>query len=129
MNVEFESFEFDGKKKRVLTEEEARKAFIRKHLPPMSWKQRYGALMEAFELSCQSRQRWALRMKATLAANDLSFSKNRSDGKPCFIKALGNEMNHVKIPADNHVTPALRAPASGVPVLEDRSLSIWERGS
>jgi hypothetical protein len=70
MNVEFESFEFDGKKKRVLTEEGARKAFIRKHLPPMSWKQRYGALMEAFELSCQSRQRWALRMKAALEAND-----------------------------------------------------------
>src|SRR5262249_46215052 len=35
----------------------------------------------------------------------------------------------VKIAADNHVTPALRVPASGVPVLENRSLSIWKRGS
>src|SRR5215813_9173765 len=38
----------------------------------------------------------------------LSFAKNRSDGKPCSIIALANEMNQVKgrvtIVADNHVT-------------------------
>ena len=63
----------------------------------------------------------------------LSFAKNRSDGKPCSIRALGKEINQVKrrvkIAAHNHVTQRYVPPHSASPVLEDRSLSIWERGS
>src|SRR5215831_11850000 len=48
------------------------------------------------------------RMSRALPNRMLSFAKNRSDGKPCFIIALANEMNQVKgrvtIAADNHVT-------------------------
>src|SRR5262249_34650274 len=54
----------------------------------------------------------ALKKPVTLSPSSaggiLSFAKTRSDGKPCFIIALANEMNQVKgrvtIAADNHVT-------------------------
>src|SRR5215471_17515273 len=43
-----------------------------------------------------------------------SSAKNRSDGKPCSIRALANEMNQVKgrvtIAADNHVTHNVTRP-------------------
>jgi hypothetical protein len=70
---------------------------------------------------------------AASASVDLSFAKNRSHGKPCSIRALGKEMNQVKtrvkIAADNHVTQRYVPPHPASPVLEDRPLSIWERGS
>src|SRR5262249_18493361 len=44
----------------------------------------------------------------------VSSAKNRSDGKPCSIRALANEMNQVKgrvtIAADNHVTHNVTRP-------------------
>jgi hypothetical protein len=49
----------------------------------------------------------------------LSFAKNRCDGKPCSIRALGKEMNQVKrrvkIAADNHVTQRYVPPHPGLP--------------
>ena len=63
----------------------------------------------------------------------MSFAKNRSNRKPCSIRALANEVHQVtggaKIAADNHVTQRYVPPHPASPVLEDRSLSIWERGS
>jgi hypothetical protein len=78
MSVEFESIEFDGKKKTVKTGEAALKAFVadvRKHRPPMSPKQRYEALLEAFEICCRSRYQIALRMKAALESNNTALIK------------------------------------------------------
>jgi hypothetical protein len=78
MSVKFESFEFDGKKTTVKTGEEDRKAFsaaIRKHRKPMTAKQRYDALMQAFQVSCRSREQFALRMRAALAFNDRDLIK------------------------------------------------------
>jgi hypothetical protein len=78
MSVEFESFEFDGKKKTVKMGDAARKAWVasnRKNRPPMSAEQRYEALMEAFVLTWERFERMALRMRAALESDDRALIK------------------------------------------------------
>ena len=63
----------------------------------------------------------------------LSFAKNRSDQKPCSIRALANEMNRLtgglRLLADNHVTQRYMPAHPASVVLENRSLSMWKRES
>jgi hypothetical protein len=52
----------------------------------------------------------------------LSFAKNRSDRKPCSIRALANVKGRVKIAADNYVTQRYMPVHPASLVLENRSL-------
>jgi len=63
----------------------------------------------------------------------LSFAKNRSEQKPCSIRALAIEMNRLtgglRLLADNHVTQRYMPAHPASVVLENRSLSMWKRES